>query len=87
MTDDKLSQEQIGELKQAFQMFDRDQGGSISSKELGRVMRAMGMNPTEAEIMDLLNEVHRDAVQSKTGFHLIKEFILNDKRWRAFKSR
>ena len=63
MTDDKLSQEQIGELKQAFQMFDRDQGGSISSKELGRVMRAMGMNPTEAEIMDLLNEVHRDSVQ------------------------
>ena len=87
MTDDKLSQEQIGELKQAFQMFDRDQGGSISSKELGRVMRAMGMNPTEAEIMDLLNEVHRDPVQNKTGFHLIKEFILNNKRWRAFKSR
>ena len=87
MTDDKLSQEQIGELKQAFQMFDRDQGGSISSKELGRVMRAMGMNPTEAEIMDLLNEVHRDAVQNKTGFHLLKEFILNNKRWRAFKSR
>ena len=44
-------------MKQAFEMFDRDKGGSINTKELGFTMRAMGMNPTEGEILDLLNEV------------------------------
>ena len=56
-----LSEEQIAELKQAFDMFDKDKGGSISTKELGYTMRAMGMNPTEGEILDLLNEFDSDS--------------------------
>ena len=52
-----LSEEQIGELKQAFDMFDKDKGGSISTKELGYTMRAMGMNPTENDLLELNNEV------------------------------
>ena len=55
----ELSQEQVEELRQAFDMFDRDKGGSISTRELGYTMRAMGMNPTEAEILDLLCEVRQ----------------------------
>ena len=54
---DKLSEEQVAELKQAFNEFDIDGGGTISTQELGWAMRAMGMNPTEGEILDLLNEV------------------------------
>ena len=52
-----LCEEQLAELKQAFDEFDVDKGGTINTKELGFAMRAMGMNPTEAEILDLLNEV------------------------------
>ena len=52
-----MSEEQLAELKQAFDEFDVDGGGTINTKELGFAMRAMGMNPTEAEILDLLNEV------------------------------
>ena len=37
-----------------------DGGGSINTGELGYAMRAMGMNPTEAELLDLINEVLRD---------------------------
>ena len=54
---EKLSEEQVAELKQAFNEFDVDGGGTINTKELGYAMRAMGMNPTEAEILDLINEV------------------------------
>ena len=54
---DALSEEQVAELKQAFNEFDVDGGGTINTKELGYAMRAMGMNPTENEIMDLINEV------------------------------
>ena len=53
----KMSDEQIAELKEAFNTFDLDGGGSISSRELGYAMRALGMNPTESEIVELLNQV------------------------------
>jgi len=45
----KMSEEQVAELKQAFNEFDVDGGGTINTRELGYAMRAMGMNPTEAE--------------------------------------
>lgn len=48
---DKLSEEQVAELKQAFNEFDIDGGGTISTQELGWAMRAMGMNPTEGELL------------------------------------
>ena len=54
---ESLSEEQVAELKQAFNEFDVDGGGTINTKELGYAMRAMGMNPTEPEILDLINEV------------------------------
>ena len=42
---------------QAFNEFDVDGGGNISTKELGWAMRAMGMNPTENDLLELINEV------------------------------
>ena len=59
MGDTKMSEEQIAELKQAFNEFDVDGGGTINTTELGYAMRAMGMNPTEQELLDLINEVRR----------------------------
>ena len=56
-SENKMSEEQIAELKQAFNEFDADGGGTINTRELGYAMRAMGMNPTEAELLDLINEV------------------------------
>jgi Ca2+-binding EF-hand superfamily protein len=54
---EQMGQEQVAELQQAFNEFDVDGGGSINTGELGYAMRAMGMNPTEAELLDLINEV------------------------------
>jgi calmodulin len=92
----KLTEEQVAEFKEAFQLFDRDgdgectcsaarfsiQAGSrkcsfqsrvassqwagylptgtITTKELGTVMRSLGQNPTEADLQDMINEVDAD---------------------------
>jgi len=44
------------EFKQAFQEFDKDGSGTISTKELLPVMRSMGQNPTEDEVLNLVIE-------------------------------
>ena len=60
-----MNEEQIAELKQAFNEFDVDGGGTINTKELGFAMRAMGMNPTETELLDLINEMSKYCQISK----------------------
>lgn len=36
---DQLTEEQIAEFKEAFSLFDKDGDGTITTKELGTVMR------------------------------------------------
>ena len=55
-----LTEEQISEFKEAFSLFDKDGDGTITTKELGTVMRSLGQNPTEAELQDMINEVDAD---------------------------
>jgi len=45
------------EFKEAFDEFDKDGSGTISTKELLGVMRSMGKNPTEDELLALVMEV------------------------------
>ena len=52
---DQLTEEQIAEFKEAFSLFDKDGDGTITTKELGTVMRSLGQNPTEAEVQDMVN--------------------------------
>jgi len=43
--------------KEAFDLFDRDGDGRITTGELGTVMRALGENPTQAEVAEIIKEV------------------------------
>ena len=55
-----MTEEQIAEFKEAFSLFDKDGDGTITTKELGTVMRSLGQNPTEAELQDMINEVGQE---------------------------
>ncbi|CAM5086013.1 unnamed protein product [Eretmochelys imbricata] len=56
----QLAEEQIAEFKEAFSLFDKDGDGSITTGELGTVMRSLGQNPTEAELQDMVGELDTD---------------------------
>ena len=68
---DKLTDEQIIEFREAFQAFDKDGNGSITTKELGTVMRSLGQNLSEAEIKEMTDIVDED----KNGTIDFQEFL------------
>ncbi|XP_059895929.1 calcium-binding protein 5b isoform X1 [Gadus macrocephalus] len=49
----QLTNEEIEELREAFEEFDKDKDGFISCKDLGNLMRTMGYMPTEMELIEL----------------------------------
>jgi len=57
---DYLSEEQISDFKNAFSSFDPSGNGTITTKELGSVLRALSQNPTDAELQDMINDVDAD---------------------------
>lgn len=50
----------VTEFKQAFDIFDQDGGGDISTKELGRVMKLLGQTPSREELDKIIEEVDVD---------------------------
>lgn len=41
------------EIKEAFSLFDKKGSGTILSENLGDLLRALGQNPTQAEVASL----------------------------------
>jgi len=64
-----LTSEQQEEIKEAFQLFDKDQDGKITGEELGTVMRALGQNPTQAQIKEIVGQI------SRNGFIDLQSFL------------
>lgn len=56
---DQLTADEIAEYKEAFQLFDTDGDGSITAIELGTVLRKFGMNPSDAELQDMVRDTYR----------------------------
>jgi len=57
---EEYTEEELSEFQQAFKEFDKDGSGTISTKELGYAMRMLGLNPTEDELLNIVNEFDVD---------------------------
>ena len=77
MEDNNSINEREKELKEYFDMFDRDKDGSINEKELGNILRSLGHDPTDQDLSEMINEVDNNS-DSKIEF---EEFckIMNNK--------
>lgn len=49
----KMTQKEIQEYQEAFSFFDTDHDGFINTTEVGKVMRSLGLYPTEGELQQI----------------------------------
>merc|ERR1711918_42036 len=56
----KMTDKEIAECKEAFDLFDADSGGTIDIAELGTAMEALGFKPTKAEIKKMVDDLDKD---------------------------
>uniref|UniRef100_A0A669CDQ5 EF-hand domain-containing protein n=1 Tax=Oreochromis niloticus TaxID=8128 RepID=A0A669CDQ5_ORENI len=60
-----FSEDQILEFKEAFLLFDRTGDGKISYSQCGDVMRALGQNPVNAEVLKVLGNPKAEEMNTK----------------------
>ena len=48
------------EYKEAFALFDKKGTGAVPRETLGDLLRALGQNPTQAEVADIVNAAPRE---------------------------
>lgn len=52
----KLTEEQHDELKEAFAVYDLNNDSVLTTRALRTLMRQLGQNPAEAEILEMIKE-------------------------------
>ncbi|KAH8307055.1 hypothetical protein KR044_004229, partial [Drosophila immigrans] len=67
----ELSPQELKEFERAFRMINFETDGSITSKDLAVFMRNLGRDPTEHEVLSMINEVDIDG----NGSVELPEFI------------
>lgn len=67
------------EVKEIFELFDKNTSGRVSVSELGTIVRALGLNPTEAEVIDMIKRVDTTGVGS-FGLRQLEELIKDKER-------
>ncbi|XP_036886010.1 myosin light chain 6B [Artibeus jamaicensis] len=61
----EFNKDQLEEFKEAFELFDRVGDGKIQYSQCGDLMRALGQNPTNAEVLKVLGNPKSDELKSR----------------------
>lgn len=60
MLQPEFSEREKKHFREAFELFDRDGSGFITTEEIGVVMRRLGQNPSPSELEDMIRDVDAD---------------------------
>jgi arsenite methyltransferase len=72
----QLTQAQLDEFKEVFDLFDADGNGSLSRDELANVMRSLGMNPTNEDLEAIFIKADAD-LNDVIDFSEFSQWIAN----------
>eukprot|EP00111_Clytia_hemisphaerica_P024853 TCONS_00073269-protein len=75
MSRNSFSDEQIAEIRNAFSMFDNEKG-VISHVDIIEVMKRLGQNPSEEEVLKMIEPIDKNGDQ-KVEFHEFAEMMRN----------
>lgn len=67
----KLDEQQIGELREIFRSFDRNNDGSLTQLELGSLLRSLGLKPSAEQLDALIGK----ADTNSNGLVEFSEFV------------
>jgi len=70
----EMTEEQLNDIREAFNMFDQNGDGSISTEELKEVMSNLGQVVSDEEIKDMLEDVDTDA-EGSLDFDAFKKIM------------
>ena len=68
---EQLNEVQVAEIREIFTLFDKNSDGYVNTSELGNVIRALYMNPTQAEVKEMEREVDPNETGSFDQISLI----------------
>lgn len=89
MNNVKLSPQELHEYQEAFGFYDRDRDGLISISEVGQIMRAVGLYPSEAELQEIAksgrNKFNFNEFLNLASKNIIDNKISETKMREAFK--
>lgn len=76
----QLSQQQVDEYREAFSLFDKDGDGTISAEELGTIMRSLGQNPSNEELLEIIHRGdldHNGTIDFNEFLAMMSEMVRN----------
>merc|ERR1711862_69539 len=87
MTHKTLNRDPKDEILKAFRLFDDDETGKISFKNLKRVAKELGERMTDEELQEMIDEADRDGdgeVNEEEFLRIMKKTNLSNGRLSAF---
>ena len=55
----------ITEIRETFELFDTEGTGKLSREDVAKIVRYMGCNPTEKELLDMFQAIDSDGMEGK----------------------
>jgi len=74
-----LSSDYLNELRDAFKIFDADGSGSISSDELGDILKILGQNTSNEELKSMISKIDQDG-NGTIDFEEFADFLASGER-------